>query len=350
MPDFRDYDDVIWASASATLGLTLYDEAGNVVAPRDGNRAHVMRGRLSDLSTTVRGPRTLGTDRCIVEVELAYPLMLGLRWRYGGELAELRPPLFAHFSVDAIEAARATRLATKTRASAHIEDAIRGLGLVHAAMDDTTVKIARVGSPEGPSYYVETVRVAERVARLIAEARAEIGDADWERVAQAELDRVASTFGLDADARAFAVRGPVGGAELDLSIQAAPARFEIAATLAGRGSPSLVIETRASRRGHAIHDFFHRRATGDPAFDRAFAVDADAETIARRCTPEARAGILALGADVLRYDATGLSIVVGLAPFLEDAEPARGGVARLVERMRSILLALGGATPSSPYR
>lgn len=350
MPDFRDYDDVIWASAAATLGLCLYDGGGNVVPPRDGGRAHVMRGRLGDLSATVRGPRTLGTDRCIVEVELPFPLMLGLRWRYGGELTELTPPLFVHFSVDGLELARATRLATKTRASAHIEDAIRGLGLVHAAMDDTTVRIARVGSPEGPSYYVDTVRVAERVAHLLAEARGEIGDAAWEGVTRQELDRVAASFGLEADARHFAVRGSVGGADLDLSIRAASARFEIAAKLARRGTTTLVIETRSSRRGHAIHDFFHRRATGDPAFDRVFAVDADAETIERRCNADVRAALLALGADVVRYDAAGLSLITDLAPFIADTEPSRGAISRLVEGMRSVLLALSTPTPSSPYR
>jgi hypothetical protein len=351
MPDFRDYDDVIWASASTSLGLGLVDSSGAHVRAREGNRTHAMRGKLGDLETVVLGPRTRGTDRCVVEIALPINLMLGLRWRYGGELTDLTPPLLLNFSVDGVDRQRARRLATKTAASAKIEDAIRALGLVHAAMDDTTVRVSRFGSPEGPNFYVDCVRAAERASRWLMEGKREIGESAWERELREELDSVGATYGVDVDADRFALRGSLGGTTLALELRASTSRYEVDVTLTGRGSSELVIETRASRRGHTLHDLFHRHATGDAAFDRAFAVDGSAETIAKRCTADARASILSIGADRLSYGARGLHVVAPLASILvPDPQAGRTRLLRFVEGLRRVVLALTGAPPSTPYR
>lgn len=350
MTDFRDYDDVIWASASATLGLTLFDAAGEAVRARDGTREHVMRGRLGGLAAVVEMPHLRGTHRCIVRVELAAPLMLGLRWRYGAELSDIAPPVYPTFVAEGIDEERVRRFAMRTRASAAIEEAIRGLGLVFAIMDDTSVRISRFGAPDGPSFFIDVARVAERVAHGLADARREIGDAGWEPSVRADLEDVAASFGADADVEGYVVRGSLGGTSIDLAVRTSGRRFEIVASIVGRRSSELVIETRASRRGHLLHDLFHRHATGDDAFDRVFAVDADGETVRRRCTAEVRAALLGLGADTLRYEAGGLTATLPLSPMLIAEGGPRGRIVEWVERLRSAVLALGGGTSATPYR
>lgn len=350
MPDFRDYDDVIWASAASTLGLGLFDESGAPVAPRDGSRADVMRGQIAERDTVVRAPRTRGTDVCFVEVALPINLLLGLRWRYGGELTDLTPPILLHFSVDGLDRERARKFATRKARSA-IELAIRGLGLVHAALDDTTVRISRFGSPDGPGFYLDTVRAAGDVARWMMESKRELGDSALEVELREELANAAAAFGVDAELERFRLAGSVGGTTITLELRAGATDHELVATLTGRGSSELVIETRSSRRGRTLHDLFRRHATRDQAFDKAFAVDADAETIARRCTDDVRADLLSLGARSLSYDARGLRVVLPLAPLLED-DPATGHtrLARVIERLRSLVLRLAGAVATSPYR
>lgn len=352
MPDFRDYDDVIWASAASTLGLALFDESGAPVAARDGSRAHVMRGHIGEFDAVVRGPRARGTDLCVVEIALPINLMLGLRWRYGGELTDLMPPILLHFSVDGLDRERARRFATSTARHRDIEDAIRALGLVHAALEDTSVRVARFGSPEGPSFYLDAVRTAHDVARWMVEAKRELGDAPWELELREELTNAAAAFGLEEDLDRFTLVGSAGGAALTLELRATASGYELVATLTGRGSSELVIETRATRRGRLLHDLFRRHATKDAAFDKVFAVDADRETIARRCSDDLRAELLDLAPLALSYDARGLHVVLGLAPILAPRAAAAGRtrVARLIERLRRVVLRLGGVTPASPYR
>ncbi|MFO0613286.1 MAG: hypothetical protein U0414_11885 [Polyangiaceae bacterium] len=351
MPDFRDYDDVIWASASTSLGLAMFDADGKLVPPREGDRSHAMRGRLGDLDALVRVPRARGADRCVVEISFPMNLLLGLRWRYGGELTDLTPPILLHFTVDGADRERARRLATKTAASAKIEDAIRALGFVHAEITDTSVRISRFGSPEGPGFYVDCVRAAERGAHWVMEGRKEIGDSPWEREVREELDNAAAAFGVDVDPARLSLRGSIGGATLALDLRATPSRYEVDLTLLGRGSSELAIETRASRKGHTLHDLFHRHSTGDAAFDRAFAVDGTPQSIAKRCTPDVRAALLGLGADRLSYDARGLHVVAPLMPLLAVESPSgRTRLARFIERVAGVARALLGAPPSTPYR
>lgn len=352
MPDFRDYDDVIWASAASTLGLGLFDEAGAPVAARDGSRAHVMRGLVDGLDAVVRGPRVRGTDLCRVELALPINLMLGLRWRYGGELTDLIPPLLLHFSVDGVDRERARRFALRTFRHRDIEDAIRALGLVHALLEDTSVRLVRFGSPEGPSFYLDAVRAARDVARWMVEAKRELGEEPWETELREELTNAAAAFGLDEDLHRFTLVGSAGGSAITLELRAGASGYELVATLTGRGSSELAIETRASRRGRLLHDLFRRHATDDPAFDKVFAVDGDPETIALRCAEDLRAELLDLAPLALSYHASGLRVVLPLAPVLAPRDPAAGRtrVARLLERLRGVVLRLGGVSPTSPYR
>lgn len=353
MPDFRDYDDVIWASAASTLALTLYDEDGDPIASRDGQRSHEMRGQLAGLDAVVRATRVRGVDRCVAEVALPLNLLVGLKWSWGGELSDLGPPLVLQSSFDGIDLQRAAKLARKAAPSALIEDAIRSLGLVHAVIGDTSVRITRIGSPEGPGFHVECARVAARVAGMMVEARREIGDAPWEIDLREQLEVAAGTFGLDADLARYTLRGSIAGASLSLGLRAAATGYELWANLQGRGSNDLVVETRSSRRGHTLRDLFRRNATGDPAFDKTFAVDAEQAVIERRVDADTRAEIQALGATTLLHDHTGLSVVSPLQHVLDQAAPGspRDAIARFVDRLKSTGLKLSGKSPPrTPYR
>lgn len=331
-----------WRAAARQPGLHAVTASGERVDPAEATRDHVIRGSLADREVHLAYAR--GSRLTTARVEILRPLLLGI------EAHAWVPPVAPdgrslggfRTAQRGIDQARVNAFLGATDEGRALAVAMKELGLrgwVEVADDHVQAELELVARDE--TLYVDLLRRMVRLASAAEAARAALAPEPWEESLAAGLEAAAASLRLRFERARFEVSGDVGGARVELRLEAKD-RYSLfaRAALPTKLDPGVVVEPRrglASKlplllgaRGSTRQRRFNWLFEASPAVDGALD-DAALDGLVELMT---RGAAVALDPSAVRYRTTRL-----------DADPAH-----VVGRLVDVRDRIARAPRSSPYR